>query len=66
MFKIFLWEGKPLRIAYNTIIGAAEEGGIGLIEFKQMKNFLRVKMVKKLLQEENSTEWKKVIKYFFF
>lgn len=35
-----------------------------MIDIKQRKNCLRVKIVKKLLQEENSTEWKKVMKYF--
>ncbi len=27
-FLDFLWEGKPARIAYNTILGAGREGGL--------------------------------------
>lgn len=63
-FLDFLWEGKPSRIAYNTILGEIEKGGLGLMDVEQRKNSLRVKTVKKYLQEESKTEWKKTMKYF--
>ncbi len=63
-FLDFLWEGKPARIVYNTILGAVEKGGLGLMDVEQRKNGLRVKIVKKYLQEESKTEWKKTMKYF--
>lgn len=62
-FLDFLWEGKPARIAYNTLLGAVERGGLGLMDVEQRKNALRVKIVKKYLQEENKSEWKKTMKY---
>lgn len=64
-FLDFLWEGKPPRIAYNTILGAVERGGLGLMDIEQRKNSLRIKIVKKYLQEETNAEWGKTFKYFF-
>jgi len=63
-FLDFLWEGKPARIAFNTILGAADKGGLGLMDVAQRKNSLRVKTVKKYLQEEGNAEWKKTMEYF--
>lgn len=63
-FLDFLWEGKPARIAHNTILGAVEKGGLGLMDVEQRKNAMRVKIVKKYLNEENKTEWKKTMKFF--
>lgn len=54
----FLWEKKPARIAYNTLIGPVEEGGLGLVDIEQKKKSMRVKTVKKYLDEENKSEWK--------
>ncbi len=52
-FLDFLWGGKPPRIAYNTLIGAVGKGGLGLMDVEQRKNGLRVKIIKKYLDEEN-------------
>lgn len=41
-FLDFLWEGKPARIAYNTLIGVVEKGGLGLMDVEQRKKSLRV------------------------
>lgn len=38
-FLDFLWEGKPPRIAYNTILGAVERGGLGLMDRAKKKQF---------------------------
>lgn len=54
----FLWEKKPARIAYNTLIGSVEEGGLGLVDIEQKKKSMRVKTVKRFLNEENKSEWK--------
>ncbi len=37
-FLDFLWEGKPARIAHNTILGVVEKGGLGLMDVEQRKN----------------------------
>uniref|UniRef100_A0A9J7XN67 Reverse transcriptase domain-containing protein n=1 Tax=Cyprinus carpio carpio TaxID=630221 RepID=A0A9J7XN67_CYPCA len=63
-FLDFLWEGKPARIAFNMILGAIEKGGLGLMDVEQRKNSLRVKVVRKYLQDEGKPEWKKTMKYF--
>ncbi len=63
-FTEFLWEGKPPRIAYDTLIGVVEKGGLGLIDVAQRKKCLRVKLVKKFLDEKIDTVWKKTMLYF--
>jgi len=63
-FLDFLWEGKPARIAYNTLIGVVDKGGLGLMDVEQRKNSLRVKLVGKYLDENNKVEWKTTMEYF--
>lgn len=59
----FLWEGKPAKIAYVTLIGKVENGGMGLIDpFIKMKS-LRVKVIKKYFKESNLV-WKDSMRYF--
>lgn len=43
----FMWDGKPAKIAYDTIIGEVEKGGLGLIDPMIRKQSLRIKTVKK-------------------
>ncbi len=63
MILKFLWDGKPSKIAYNTIIGKVEDGGLGLIDpWLRMKS-MRIKMVKKFLNEDY-IPWKSVMSYF--
>ncbi len=45
MFKI-LWDKKPLRIAYFTLIGQPDDGGMGLVDVEQKMNSMRVKVVR--------------------
>lgn len=63
-FVEFLWEKKPPRIAYDTLIGAVEKGGLGLMDVVQRKKGMRVKIVKKFLNAELQTPWKKTMLYF--
>ncbi len=63
-FFDFLWNGKPPRTAYNTLTGEAGKGGMGLIDVEQRKNSLRVKIIKKYLDEGSKTAWKKTMRHF--
>lgn len=59
----FLWEGKTAKIAYDTLIGKVEEGGLGLIDpFIRMKS-IRIKVVNKYWKD-GKYAWKGVMKYF--
>ncbi len=60
----FIWEGKPAKIAYDTMIGPIEEGGLGLLDPDIRMKSLRVKIMKKFLNKENRQEWKDGMKYF--
>ncbi len=41
MFFGFLWEEKPARIVYNTILRVVEKGSLDLMDVEQRKNCLR-------------------------
>ncbi len=59
----FLWEGKPSKIAYDTLIGKVEEGGLGLLDpFIRMKS-IRIKIVNKYWKD-GKYAWKGVMNYF--
>ncbi|MGL4357173.1 MAG: hypothetical protein ACRCSY_00510, partial [Cetobacterium sp.] len=60
----FIWEKKPPRIAYNTLIGRPEEGGLGLVDVEQKKRSMRVKVVKKYLDVNVKGDWKSTMKHF--
>ncbi len=50
-FTEFLREWKPPRTTYDMLIGVVEKRGLGLIDVVQRKQCLRVKLVKKFLDE---------------
>ncbi len=62
----FVWKKKPIRIAYNTLIGQIDKGGMGLADIEIKKKSLRIKVVKKYLDKEEKGEWKETMKYFLF
>lgn len=55
---------SPPRVAYNTLIGQTDKGGMGLADIEIKKKSLRIKVVKKYLDEEEIGEWKETMKYF--
>lgn len=54
----FIWEGKPAKIAYDTMIGPVEEGGLGLLDPGIQMKSLRVKIMKKFLNRDFKQEWR--------
>lgn len=55
---------KAPRIAYNTLIGPVEEGGMGLVDLEQKVKSMRVKVVKKYLDDENKEDWKGTMEFY--
>ncbi len=60
----FLWDSKPPKIAYETIIGDVKEGGLGLQDPELRKKSFRVKTVRRFLNEEHQAQWKKITNMF--
>ncbi len=59
----FLWDDKPSKMAYDTIIGKVEEGGLGLVDpWIRMKSMI-IKTLKKFSNNDN-IPWKSVRSYF--
>ncbi len=48
MFTEFLWEGKPPRIAYDTLIGVVEKVAWDSLMWHKGRKCLRVKLVKEI------------------
>lgn len=46
------------------MIGPAEEGGMGLVDLEQKMNSMRIKVVKKHLDEENKGDWKSIMEFY--
>lgn len=60
----FLWDKKPPRIAYLTLIGKPEEGGMDLVDVEQKMKSMRVKVVRKYLDDKNKAEWKRLMGFY--
>lgn len=64
MVLTFLWGDGRAMIAYNMLISMIDDGGLGLLDpYIRMKS-LRVKLVKRLLNGENHSMWKEVMKFY--
>ena len=53
----FIWDGKPPKIAYNTLIQGIENGGLKLIDFKNKVKSLTISWVKRL-SSNDTAKWK--------
>ncbi len=62
----FLWDGKAVRIAHNTLIGEYKDGGLKLIDLNVKKRAIRVKTVMKYLFDKIEYGWKCCFKYFLY
>ncbi len=60
----FIWDSKPSKIAYETIIGDVKEGGLGLQDPELKKKSFRVKTVRRFLNGEHQAQWKEIMKIF--
>lgn len=60
----FLWEKKPPRVAYNTLIGQVKDGGLGLVDMELKKKSMRIKIIKKFMDEQCKGDWKLTMNYF--
>ncbi|XP_059907736.1 uncharacterized protein LOC132457503 isoform X1 [Gadus macrocephalus] len=55
--KIFLWDGKPAKIAHKALTNGDEDGGLKLIDVEVKKRALRVKTIKKYLFGKEEYCW---------
>lgn len=60
----FIWDSKPPKISYNMMIGAVEDGGLGLQDPELKEKSFRIKTVKKFINEENDAEWKTAMSFY--
>ena len=56
----FLWDGKPEKINRNVIIQDYSKGGLKMIEIESYINSLKTKWIKRILDKENTGQWKEL------
>jgi hypothetical protein len=64
MCRTFLWNSNS-QIKKSTIIGKKEEGGLDIPDIKLKKFAIRLKLLKKLCDENYDVIWKEVARKFF-
>ena len=56
----FLWDGKPEKINRKVIIQDYSMGGLKMIEIESYINSLKAKWIKRILDNENTGQWKEL------
>ncbi len=60
----FIWDCKPSKIAYNTLIQPICKGGLKLMDYETKVKSLKAIWVKRFL-ESSASKWKAVPCYFY-
>ena len=60
----FIWDGKPPKIAYNTLIQDIENGGLKLIDLKTKVKSLSMSWIRRL-GDANCGKWKAIPKLIY-
>ncbi len=46
--KNFIWEGKPSKIAYDTLVSCRTDGGMKLVDLEHKDNALKIQWIKRI------------------
>ena len=60
----FLWDGKPVKIAYNVMIQSIKNGGMNLVDFESKVKALKVSFINRLLNNSPG-KWKNMANHFY-
>ena len=60
----FIWEGKPAKIAYSTLIQGIEQGGLKLVDLETKVKSLRLTWIRRLC-DKSAGKWKALPRIFF-
>jgi len=61
----FIWKGND-KIKRSALINDIEEGGLRMLDIQSMILAQRVMLLKRFVDEENSSSWKTIFDYFLF
>jgi hypothetical protein len=61
IIKEFLWNKKPPKVKYTTLIGPIEEGGLKLHDLNCKLTAIKLKWIKQLTKDGNPPPWKSYI-----
>jgi hypothetical protein len=54
----FIWDNKPPKVKYSTMINTIEEGGLKLQDLTCKINAIRLKWIKQIANKEYTSPWK--------
>ena len=58
MVATFIWDNKPPKVKYKTMINTIEEGGLKLQDINCKIEAIRLKWIKKIIDTEYTSPWK--------
>ena len=58
MIKEFIWNKKPPKVKYNSLINTIQEGGLRLQDIECKLNAIKIKWIKNMLDEDVNAPWK--------
>ena len=61
IIKDFIWNKKPPKIKYTTLVITVQEGGLNLNDLECKIKAIKIKLVKNIINEKHSTPWKSYI-----
>jgi len=64
IIQTFLWDGKPSKIAYDTLIQRRSSGGLNIADITEKRDHFRMKYIMKYFSDDYSNIWKHCLRYF--
>ena len=63
IYRSFIWKGND-KIKRSALINDIEDGGLKMLDIQSMIQAQRVMLLKRFVDEENSSSWKTILNYF--
>jgi hypothetical protein len=61
----FIWNNKPPKVKYTTMIGKIEDGGLNLQDLESKIRATKINWIKKLADENYKAPWKANVEQYF-
>ena len=58
-----IWNGKPSKVKYSTLINTIEDGGLALQDVECKLNAIKIKWIQNIYNENYTAPWQKLSQY---
>jgi hypothetical protein len=59
----FLWDNKPSKVKYKSLINTIEKGGLKLQDLQSKVDSIKIKWIKQMKQRDCNSPWKGYIEH---